>query len=161
MGYNWVVEYCLNVIYIFYKDDDFYFNVKNLLKFLLNYEYLQLLLVGYRVEKVFVMCYQVSLYFVKKEDYFNNKYLLYLVGGVYVVSMDVVKRFVVVFFYVKYIVVDDFYFGIVVMKLNVFLQMNDSLFFFKDCKDLDFKVIVCRGYMLYKEVFLVWKMYVK
>lgn len=161
MGYNWAVEYCSNATHILYKDDDFHFNVKNLLKFLSNHEHPQSLLVGYRVEKAPVMRHQASPHFVKKEDYSNNKYPPYLAGGAYVVSMDVAKRFVVAFPYVKYIAVDDSYLGIVAMKINVLPQMNDSLFSFKDCKDLDSKVIACRGYTSHKEVFSAWKMYVK
>lgn len=161
MGYNWAVDYCSNATHILYKDDDFHFNVKNLLKFLGSQEHPQSLLVGYRVDKAPVMRHPASPHFVKKEEYPNKVYPPYLAGGAYVVSMDVAKRFAVAFPYVKFITVDDSYLGIVAMKLNILPQMNDSLFSFKDCKDLDSKVIACRGYTSHKEIFSAWKMYVK
>ncbi|XP_062622187.1 UDP-GalNAc:beta-1,3-N-acetylgalactosaminyltransferase 1-like isoform X2 [Saccostrea cucullata] len=161
MGYNWAVEYCPNATHILYKDDDFHFNVKNLLKFLGSHEHPQSLLVGYRVDKAPVMRHPASPHFVRKEDYPNRIYPPYLAGGAYVVSMDVAQRFVIAFPYVKYITVDDSYIGIVAMKLNILPQMNNVLFSFKDCKDLDSKVIACRGYTSHKEIFSAWKTFVK
>lgn len=50
--------------------------------------------------------------------------MLYLVGGVIIVFMDVVWKMVVVFFYVKYLVIDDVYLGIVVYKFGIGVIRN-------------------------------------
>lgn len=67
---------------------------------------------------------KLSKWYVLMKDYFFCKYLLYLVGGVIIVFMDVVRKMAVVFFYVKYLVIDDVYLGIVVYKFGIGVIRN-------------------------------------
>lgn len=101
--------------------------------------------IGYYIEDLFLDRYNDSKYYMMYDDYFYFYFLFYFLGGVYFISMNIVQKFVKVFFYVKYIVIDDIFLGIVVYKLNVILY-DLGLIVFGGCENF-MEIILCCGYI--------------
>lgn len=115
MGYRWLSEYCLYVDFVFYKDDDFKINCRNImykLKFLKNLDFF---FVGFFVKNgKGIYCDLKYKWYLLKKDYLKDIFLLYFLGGVYIVSIVIVKKLVFNFYLVKWILIDDVYIGFVV-----------------------------------------------
>lgn len=100
MGINWVVQYCFKVKFSFYVDDDVFLILNNFKKLrkLMFREF------GLMFGKVFFFFIlfrdKMFKWFVMWEDYFFVNYFNYLVGFVYLMIVDVVKRFFLVIFYI-------------------------------------------------------------
>lgn len=80
------------------------------------------------------------------KDYPFQRYPPYLAGGAIIVSMDVAQKMAAAFPYVKYLVIDDAYLGIVAYKLGIGITRN-SWISDKHCQDWSMRIkIACHGF---------------
>lgn len=82
------------------------------LKFLKNLDFL---FVGFFVKNGKGIYWDLKYkWYLLKKDYLKDIFLLYFLGGVYIVSIVIVKKLVFNFYLVKWILIDDVYIGFVV-----------------------------------------------
>ena len=127
MAFNWATKYCSGYStgvgsrgadFIVFIDDDFYVLYNELAHYLQTLPSKNVLAGALVVDPI---PYRDKFYkwYVSRSDYAPNYYPDYLSGGIFVVSRDVLEKFHHTFPYVKYIVVDDAYLGIVAHKLSI------------------------------------------
>lgn len=145
MGYNWVVCYCFNVNFNFFVDDDIFVVVKNFDNYRNNKDKEFWIMVG-KLFFCLIFFWDNGLkWFVSWEDYFFDRYLLYFVGGGVLMFWDVIRVFVVVFFYVKIILIDDFYLGVIVKKFNIVFRNYVGMVIRNFGKDIKFVMFMNFG----------------
>lgn len=118
MSFNWAVKYCGQAKYILFVDDDYLVYVDNIILYLSN---ATSVFVGMRdnINKYPPVRDRRSKWYVSLTDYPFDSFPPYLSGGAYIMSMDLVKRFSMIFPYIKYLFADDVYLGIVAYKLGI------------------------------------------
>ncbi|KAK3099381.1 hypothetical protein FSP39_003583 [Pinctada imbricata] len=129
MAYRWVVEYCSNARFVFFIDDDMFVNVKLTKTFLnsVDKKTESNLFSGAVVNAGRPARETNNPWFVNKKDYPYKVYPEYLSGCAMFVSQSVIRRFNVLFPYVKYFPFDDVYLGIIANKLGIPLHNNKYL----------------------------------
>ncbi|XP_061179150.1 beta-1,3-galactosyltransferase 1-like [Saccostrea echinata] len=154
MGYNWAISYCSRATHILYQDDDFHFNVDNLFKFLTHHKDPESVFIGLYVKDAPPERRKTHKSYVSFKDYPHSTFPPYFPGGAYVVSSNIAGNLTRTFPYVKHLVVDDVYIGIVAQKLNITLE-HSRLLDFRNCANYS-QIIACRGYSNKKEIFDGW-----
>lgn len=119
MGLNWVSQYCSRAKLSFYVDDDVFIIVNNLQKIGKFANPQSDMLFGKALSTSVPYRDNTSKWFVSWEDYPFDSYPRYLAGFAYIMSADVVKKFVLAIPYIKPIQIDDTYLGIIAEKLKI------------------------------------------
>lgn len=158
MGYKWTEQYCSEATHVLMQDDDYHFNVKNLVAYIKRYKSPDSIFAGVLRLKSPTVRRPTSKYYVSNQEYAHDIYPPFLVGNSYILSMRYAKQIAMIFPYVKSIPMADTYIGMLAMKLNISLK-NEKDFTIKNCNDFQ-KVISCRGYTSTKEILKDWKNFV-
>ncbi|XP_062593308.1 beta-1,3-galactosyltransferase brn-like [Saccostrea cucullata] len=146
MAFQWATTYCTSARFLLFVDDDFYVNLPNLLFFLGKLTSNVSLLSGYVLPMSEPFRDKSSKWYVPFEDYPFHRYPPYLAGGAIIASMDVVQQMTAAFPYVKYLVIDDAYLGIVAYKLGLHISHNRKITD-KHCQDWRLRSkIACHGF---------------
>ncbi|XP_078357198.1 beta-1,3-galactosyltransferase 5-like [Oculina patagonica] len=122
MGFEWSVKYC-TFDYLLKADDDVFVNTLNLMDFLTKYTtprrkfYTGNIMVGSVVLRD-------GRYGVSPEEYNETIYKPYCSGGGYVLSRDVVEKFLSYFDVLKPLKIDDAYIGILADRAGVNVTHN-------------------------------------
>ncbi|XP_062607286.1 beta-1,3-galactosyltransferase brn-like [Saccostrea cucullata] len=146
MAFRWATTYCSSARFLLFVDDDFYVNLPNLLFFLVKLTSNVSLLSGYVLPMSEPFRDKSSKWYVPFEDYPFHRYPPYLAGGAIIASMDLVQQMTAAFPYVKYLVIDDAYLGIVANKLGLHISHNRKITD-KHCQDWRLRSkIACHGF---------------
>ncbi|XP_061173541.1 beta-1,3-galactosyltransferase brn-like [Saccostrea echinata] len=146
MAFKWATTYCSGARYLLFVDDDFYVNLPNLRFFLQKFMSNVSLLSGYVLPMSEPFRDKSSKWYVSFDDYPFQRYPPYLAGGAIIASMDVAQQMATVFPYVKYLVIDDAYLGIVAYKLGIHISHNRQITD-KHCQDWRLRSkIACHGF---------------
>lgn len=157
MAFNWATTYCSMTRHLFFVDDDYYVNLPNLLFFLQHNNRDVSLLSGYLLPMSAPFRDNSSKWYVSVEEYPFHRYPPYLAGGAIIVSMDVAQQLAAVFPYVKYLVIDDAYLGIVAYKLGIRISLNGKITD-KHCQDWRLRLkIACHGFGNASTLLQTWK----
>lgn len=127
MGFNWATTYCSEARHLLFVDDDYYVNLPNLHYFLQHLDRNASLFSGFLLPLSVPFRDISSKWYVSIKDYPFHKYPPYLAGGAVMVSMDVAQKMAAAFPYIKYMVIDDAYLGIVAYKLGVRASRNGKI----------------------------------
>ncbi|XP_033760042.1 beta-1,3-galactosyltransferase 1-like [Pecten maximus] len=121
MGYNWAIQFCDQVKFMFFMDDDYYLKMSDLASYLrkIPEENRHNIYIGSLSKAGEPYRDKSTRWYVSTEEYPFDRYPPYIGGGAYVVSYDVAHRFQLAFPFVKYIPIDDAYLGIVARKLMI------------------------------------------
>lgn len=119
MGFNWAVKYCRHVDYLFFVDDDYFVNVKNLCKLPDRLRTKVDVYGGTITSRAIPFRDKGSKWYISWENYPFDRWPPYIMGGAYIVSMTTAKQFQLAFPYIKQIFMDDAYLGIVARKLHI------------------------------------------
>lgn len=134
-GFEWAAKYC-SFHYLLKTDDDVFVNTRGLIEFLsgtgsVNTEFY----FGHLMHGSPVL--RTGFYSVSKEDHPEDVYKDYISGGGYVLSKDLVLKFIQMFDVVKPLKIDDAYIGMLAADIGVqpissstFMMYNDN-----SCKD--------------------------
>lgn len=121
MGYNWAIQFCSKVKFLFFMDDDYYLKLSDLASYLrkIPEENRHSIYIGSLSKAGVPYRDKNTRWYVSAEEYPFDLYPPYIGGGAYVVSYDVALRFHLAFPFIKYIPIDDAYLGIVARKLMI------------------------------------------
>ena len=134
-GFEWAAKYC-SFHYLLKTDDDVFVNTRGLIEFLsgtgsVNTEFY----FGHLMHGSPVL--RTGFYSVSKEDHPEDVYKDYISGGGYMLSKDLVLKFIQMFDVVKPLKIDDAYIGMLAADIGVqpissstFMMYNDN-----SCKD--------------------------
>ena len=130
MGFEWSVKYC-NFNYLLKSDDDVFVNTFGLMDFLTKYT---------TPKKMFytgnIMVGSVVLrngrYGVSPEEYNETMYKPYCSGGGYILSHDVVEKFLSYFDVLKPLKIDDAYIGLLADRAGVKVTNNKEFRMYED-----------------------------
>lgn len=146
MGFNWATTFCPKAHHLLFVDDDYFVNLQNLLYFVRHLNHNMPLLTGTLLPVSIPYRDKSSKWYVSMKDYPFRKYPPYLAGGAIIVSMDVARKMAAAFPYVKYLVIDDAYLGIVAYKLGIGVTRNAKISD-QNCQDLSLRTkIACHGF---------------
>lgn len=146
MGFNWATTFCPKAHHILFVDDDYFVNLQNLLYFVRHLNHNMPLFTGTLLPWSVPYRENSSKWYVSMKDYPFQRYPPYLAGGAIIVSMDVAQKMAAAFPYVKYLVIDDAYLGIVAYKLGIGITRN-SWISDKHCQDWSMRIkIACHGF---------------
>ncbi|KAK3095648.1 hypothetical protein FSP39_017128 [Pinctada imbricata] len=161
MGFKWSVTHCSDSKFFFFVDDDYFVNVDALLSYVRN-EKEKDLFTGFLLSRSQPYRDFGGKWYVSVDDYPHNHYPPYLAGGAYITSLSVARMFDAVFPYVKYLVIDDAYLGIVAQKLNLKPKHNRKFLYIKNCgRTSKNSVIACHGYGDEKKLISDWNLFMK
>ena len=124
MGFQWAVKCCPTSKFFLFVDDDYFVNMKNLIKVLSNTRDNNLF-TGYVVWNGLPQ--RSGKWFVSKKEYPGNHYPPYVAGGAYITSYHVARMFSIVFPYIQYLGIEDVYIGIVAYKVNITPTYNPKI----------------------------------
>lgn len=146
MGFNWATTFCPKAHHLLFVDDDYFVNLQNLLYFVRHLNHNIPLLTGTLLPVSIPYRDKSSKWYVSLKDYPFRKYPPYLAGDAIIVSMDVARKMAAAFPYVKYLVIDDAYLGIVAYKLGIGVTRNAKISD-QNCQDLSLRTkIACHGF---------------
>ena len=123
MGFEWAVKYC-NFYFILKADDDVFVNTLGLVNFLRKHTtpmsklYTGNIMIGSPVLRN-------GRYGVTPEEYNETVYKPYCSGGGYILSRDVVEKFLWYFDVLRPLKIDDAYIGILAAKAGVKVTHNE------------------------------------
>ena len=130
MGFEWSVKYC-NFSYLLKSDDDVFVNTFGLMDFLNKYTtpkkkfYTGNIMVGSVVLRN-------GRYAVSPEEYNETIYKPYCSGGGYILSRDVVEKFLSYFDVLKPLKIDDAYIGLLADRAGVKVTHNKEFRMYED-----------------------------
>ena len=130
MGFEWSIKYC-NFNYLLKSDDDVFVNTFGLMDFLSKYTtpkkkfYTGNIMVGSVVLRK-------GRYAVSPEEYNGTVYKPYCSGGGYVLSRDVVEKFLSYFDVLKPLKIDDAYIGLLADRAGVRVAHNNEFRMYED-----------------------------
>lgn len=158
MGYKWAVSNCRSTDYLFFVDDDYFVNIKNLVQYVSsrNENEKHKLFSGTLLSHSTPFRVNASKWYVPWEDYPFDKWPPYLAGGAYFVSMALARKFKLAFPYVKPLHIDDTYLGIVVRKLGIRPTSNQKIGYRKMQPDTLQRLIASHGYANKEDVEKAW-----
>lgn len=126
MAFNWAVQYCSNVSFLVFMDDDFYAKITAIGQYLrgLPNSYTRNMFSGSLSTHGEPFRDLSFKWHMSYEQYKYDRFPHYLGGGAFVLSYDVALKFYHAFPYVQPIPVDDAYLGIVAHKVGVIPRMD-------------------------------------
>lgn len=158
MGYKWAVSNCKSADYLFFVDDDYFVNIKNLVQYVSsrNQNEKHKLFSGTLLPHSTPFRVNGSKWYVPWEDYPFDKWPPYLAGGAYFVSMALARKFNLAFPYVKPLHIDDTYLGIVARKLGIKPTSNQKIGYRKMQLASLQTIIASHGYAKKEDVEKAW-----
>ena len=130
MGFEWAVKYC-NFYYLLKADDDVFVNTLGLMNFLTKYTIpMRRLYTGNIMVGSVVL--RNGRYAVSPEEYNETIYKPYCSGGGYILSRDVVEKFLSYFDVLKPLKIDDAYMGILANRAGVKVTHNKEFRMYED-----------------------------
>lgn len=158
MGYKWAVSNCKSADYLFFVDDDYFVNIKNLVQYVSsrNQNEKHKLFSGTLLPHSTPFRVNGSKWYVPWEDYPFDKWPPYLAGGAYFVSMALARKFNLAFPYVKPLHIDDTYLGIVARKLGIKPTSNQKIGYRKMQLATLQTIIASHGYAKKEDVEKAW-----
>lgn len=158
MGYKWAVSNCKSADYLFFVDDDYFVNIKNLVQYVSsrNQNEKHKLFSGTLLPQSTPFRLNGSKWYVPWEDYPFDKWPPYLAGGAYFVSMALARKFNLAFPYVKPLHIDDTYLGIVARKLGIKPTSNQKIGYRKMQLASLQTIIASHGYAKKEDVEKAW-----
>lgn len=158
MGYKWAVSNCKSADYLFFVDDDYFVNIKNLVQYVSsrNQNEKHKLFSGTLLPHSTPFRVNGSKWYVPWEDYPFDRWPPYLAGGAYFVSMSLARKFNLAFPYVKPLHIDDTYLGIVARKLGIKPTSNQKIGYRKMQLATLQTIIASHGYAKKEDVEKAW-----
>lgn len=158
MGYKWAVSNCKSADYLFFVDDDYFVNIKNLVQYVSsrNQNEKHKLFSGTLLPHSTPFRVNGSKWYVPWEDYPFDNWPPYLAGGAYFVSMALARKFNLAFPYVKPLHIDDTYLGIVARKLGIKPTSNQKIGYRKMQLATLQTLIASHGYAKKEDVEKAW-----
>lgn len=158
MGYKWAVSNCKSADYLFFVDDDYFVNIKNLVQYVSsrNQNEKHKLFSGTLLPHSTPFRVNGSKWYVPWEDYPFDRWPPYLAGGAYFVSMALARKFNLAFPYVKPLHIDDTYLGIVARKLGIKPTSNQKIGYRKMQLATLQTIIASHGYAKKEDVEKAW-----
>lgn len=158
MGYKWAVSNCKSADYLFFVDDDYFVNIKNLVQYVSsrNQNEKHKLFSGTLLPHSTPFRVNGSKWYVPWEDYPFDRWPPYLAGGAYFVSMSLARKFNLAFPYVKPLHIDDTYLGIVARKLGIKPTSNQKIGYRKMQLASLQTIIASHGYAKKEDVEKAW-----
>ncbi|KAK3100764.1 hypothetical protein FSP39_025002 [Pinctada imbricata] len=132
MGVQWISRFCPTASFVFLVDDDVIVNFHNLLKFTSS-------IADDEMSSLFSGCVHGSSlpirtkgkWLISKEDFPFPCYPTYVSGTAVVTTGKVIQRFNAAIPYVKFLVFEDVFLGIVAWKLGIQPRIENSKFDFE------------------------------
>lgn len=158
MGYKWAVSNCKSADYLFFVDDDYFVNIKNLVQYVSsrNQNEKHKLFSGTLLPHSTPFRVNGSKWYVPWEDYPFDRWPPYLAGGAYFISMALARKFNLAFPYVKPLHIDDTYLGIVARKLGIKPTSNQKIGYRKMQLATLQTIIASHGYAKKEDVEKAW-----
>lgn len=163
MAYTWAVENCLNTQYLFFVDEDFFVNLRNIIQYLRSQSVHSMhnLIVGHLMENAKPFRTKSSKWFITKEEYPYDQYPSYLSGGAILASMNIAKLLKTAFPYVQYIHIDDVYLGLVAKKLNI-VMTHDARFDIEYTNPMHLKdIFASHAYGDHRQLLALWSVFLE
>lgn len=159
MGYKWAVSNCKSADYIFFVDDDYFVNIKNLMQYVSsrNKNDKHTLFSGTLLPHSTPYRVNGSKWYVPWEDYPFDRWPPYIAGGAYIVSMALARKFNLAFPYVKPLHIDDTYLGIVAKKLGIIPKSIQQIGYRKMQPAAMQRLVASHGYEKKEDVEKAWE----
>ena len=137
MGFEWSYKYC-NYKFLLKGDDDIFINVPRLFAFVNHAETPRVSLYAGNVHYAAIVS-RSGRYGVSKKEYKKKIYPRYCSGGGFVLTRDVVKKFIDSLDSVDVLKIDDAYVGELALKSGVDVYHDDNFQMFENSKRCLFK----------------------
>lgn len=137
MGFEWSYRYC-TFKFLFKGDDDIFINIPRLFTFITHKETPKVALYAGNVHYAAIVS-RSGRYAVSKKNYRKKIYPRYCSGGGFVLTRDVVKRFLKSMKNVNVLKIDDAYVGELALQSGVDVFHEDSFQMFEDKQKCMFK----------------------